>query len=40
MLIITHLILLEIMTISKQKQWSELINKLIEKIKHYIEYNS
>ena len=29
-----------VMTISKQKEWSERINKLIETIKHYIKYNS
>jgi hypothetical protein len=29
-----------VMTISNKKQWSERINKLIETIKHYIEYNS
>ena len=25
-----------VMTISKQKEWSERINKLIEKVKHFI----
>ena len=29
-----------VITISNKKQWSERINKLIETIKHYIEYNS
>ena len=29
-----------VMTISNKKEWSERINKLIETIKHYIEFNS
>ena len=29
-----------VMTMSNKKEWSERINKLIETIKHYIEYNS
>ena len=28
------------MTISNKKEWSERINKLIETIKYYIEFNS
>jgi len=28
------------MTISKQKEWSERINKLIETVKHFIEFKS
>ena len=31
---------LGVMKISKQKEWNERINKLIETIKHYIEHNS
>ena len=29
-----------VMTISKQKEWSERINKLIETVKHFIEFKS